>query len=92
MTSKRHRRYRRTALAIALSVLAATAIFGLTVRALDATYGEPRCSQVAVTVVNLTPVAWDPVGWRVEDGYTGLYCPLVGEWWHLEEDGSVSPA
>ena len=93
MTSQQHyRRYRRIALTVALTLVAIVGIYGVTARAIDHQYGEPRCSQVDVKISNLTPVGWEPVGWRVEDGYTGLYCPLVGEWWHLEEDGSISPA
>lgn len=92
MTSRQHyRRFRRIALTVALIVVVGTAALGLTTRAIDHQYGEPRCSQVTVEVVNLRPISWEPVGWRVEDGYDPLYCPVVGDWWHLQEDGSISP-
>jgi hypothetical protein len=87
-----NRRYQRIVLRLAIMLVATIAIFGLTLRALDATYGEPRCSQVDITIVDGAPAAWQPVGWRVADGYDPLYCPSMGRWWHLQEDGSVSPA
>jgi hypothetical protein len=91
MIRKRNRRWRNIALTFGFIVVAAVTLFGLTLQARDVEYGEARCSQVTITHDGLTPVSWEPVGWRVEDGFTALSCPSVGAWWHLEEDGTISP-
>jgi hypothetical protein len=83
--------YRRIASLYFIAFLTVVLLAGLIARAVDVEHGEIRCSQVDITHDGLTPVSWEPVGWRVEDGFTALSCPSVGSWWHLEEDGSVSP-
>lgn len=83
--------YQRIA-SLCFAAFIAVALFAaLAARAVDTEYGEARCSQVTITHDGLTPTSWEPVGWQVEDGFTALSCPSVGSWWHLEEDGSVSP-
>ena len=83
--------YRRITSLYFIAFLTVVLLAGLVARAVDIEHGEARCSQVAITHDGLTPVSWKPVGWRVEDGFTALSCPSVGSWWHLEEDGSISP-
>lgn len=83
--------YQRIASIGFATLIATLLLVTLASRAIDTEYGEGRCSQVTIVHDGLTPVAWEPVGWRVEDGFTALSCPSVGSWWHLEEDGSVSP-
>ncbi len=91
MTASQYRPALRTALILGASIVGILVLLELASRAIDITYGETRCSQVAFTYLDGTPTLWEPTGRETENGFTPLHCPAVGEWWDLHPDGSITP-
>ena len=87
MTTKHYRRV-VTVLATAAALIA---FITLTLRAVEIEYGDPRCSQITTTGSPYSPQGWQANGWNVKDGYEPLSCQIAGEWYYLEEDGSITP-
>ena len=79
--------YREPNIIVSIALVVALAVAGIALfgRAVDIEYGEERCDRVTVTATG-----WEPVGWNPADGYEPLYCPIRGQRYLLEEDGSLS--